>query len=283
MIVARAVEGGEEVHIHVYTCPHLPSRQRLDLQFIELCAWMGYTRTSPPLTDEILCTVRAWIDDPTLSSFHTPFTPITHQIQLEWIHFLLGRIHADIALYQKDHYTTLGLQHNAQHWTAQLIVKLWTALLRPLWTILNTFVHDPNGYAPFCRLLHDTREEVRELLHSTDASSLHTQDQNLFTPSLDTILGRIYHQMRAWIQSVKIAIKSTSDSLRLNSDPSQPTLQQTLPATATKRPPLPTPSNTPNLTQVARRILYCLMKINRSSTLIPPLPIPTETPPQPPD
>ena len=156
-------------------------------------------------------------------------------------------------------------------------MKLWTTLLRPLWTLRNSTVHAPNGYAPSRRLLLDMQQEVRELYSTTDPSSLHPHDQNLFLPSIDTILDRTYYQMQAWCTSVELAIKSAADSLRHNNDPNQTTIPflpniPTEEVTPPRRQPLQTPQKTPNLTPVTRRILRRRLKKARTQAIITPPP-----------
>ena len=229
------------------------------------------------MAHEIKRTIIAWIDDPTLSDYTTSCEPILCQLRIGWIHFMLGRIHTTFTEHQKRHYQTLGIQRKPQSWTVQLISKLWTTILRPIWTIRNSHVHNPNGYSASLRLLSDVKKEAKELYMSTEVSSLHHSDQMLFTPTLETILSRTYHQIKAWCTSVEIAIQSAADSLRTNNDPQQPNLPFSLltqapqvPPAPSLPPPLPTAHNTPSLTPLERRLLRRRMKSSRSNTIITP-------------
>ena len=140
---------------------------------------MDATCTSPLLASEIVHTTLAWIDDPLLPSYYTPCDAIQQYISLGWLHFLMGKVHKDITAHQKCHYTSLGIQRQAQSLTSQLIVKLWTVLLRLVWTLRNSTVHTPNGYAPSHRLSLFIQKGVRKIYTTTDSTKLHPHDQDL--------------------------------------------------------------------------------------------------------
>ena len=130
-----------ENNTHLWTCPHLPSRQKIHLLLSDLSGWLETVSTVPDLRRGIIDTTTLWIDDPSLQHYHPLVEPISSQLTIGWSHFMFGRISIGITNYQHQYYTSIGSRREAQSWTHKLITKLWTTIICLIWQYRNKFVH----------------------------------------------------------------------------------------------------------------------------------------------
>ena len=161
----------------------------MNLLLADLFGWLEDVSTAPDLRRAIIDTTTSWLDDPTMSQYRTDNPPISSQLTIGWSHFMFGRISCDITEYQHQYYLSIGSRREAQSWTHQLILKLWTTVIRPIWQYRNNFVHDLEPQTT-TRLYSDIKQEARELFFSTNPDSLLADDRHLLLLPASAILSR---------------------------------------------------------------------------------------------
>ena len=195
-----AIENNE----HVIKCPSECCRTDLLKSLSDLYDWMKTTNTAPILQSEIMRLTNHWIDYDIDTTILSPCPAITSQIRLGWSHFIFGRIHCDITTLQDNHYLSIGSKRDSRSWTAQLIQRLWTKIIRPCWNQRNVKVHGNKTEPSQSRLLADMRAEVQEIYTTTNHDDLLYQDRHLFDRSLDTLLTSSLPQLTAWRNNIDI-------------------------------------------------------------------------------
>ena len=242
-----------EDNIHLITCPHVDIRSKLNSALLELENWMTSTGSSPHLSFEIIRSIKHWVDCQTMNGFDTTIPAIQRQLDIGWSHFMFGRISIAITSHQQNYFTSQSSRRTGQSWTSQLIQKLWTLILRPMWNHRNKYVHgkEPKTTA---RLHSDIIQEATELYFSTDKDNLQSQDRHLLEPSLSSILSRRHFEIVAWINSIEMSIHSAAHNLEPTNDRTQTFLLPHVPIPPHPAPParvpLPTIENTPHLSSV---------------------------------
>ena len=249
-----------ETCVHIIKCTSDLCRTALNESLNDLYAWMTTTSTASILQNEIKRITTYWLDNEVDTSIISPCPAVTSQITLEWNHFVFGRIHRDITALQNNHYITIGSKRDARSWSAQLIQRLWTKIIRPLWNQRNVRVHgSPNQPSP-SRLLADMREEVREIFTTTNIEDLSYPDRQLLDGPLDILLSSSLPQLTAWRNSIELALADARHSFQNPSDPSQTHLPGTQPPSRAQPTHTPTPSRAtthtshPLLTPIQLRI-----------------------------
>ena len=200
----------DEDNTHIICCPHPPHRERVLNNLQDLYEWMEFINFPPTILDEIKRANEIWLNDQTLSGITSHIPCIQSQIELGWQHFIYGRTHVEIAYQIQCHYDRTRHRRSSQQVLSQLIYRLWTKVIRPQWNARNKIVHALDVTTTQTREHSDLIEEVTERYQSTNSEMLAYEDRKLFTIPLDELKLKPVSYLKAWNDSVDIAIRSSS-------------------------------------------------------------------------
>jgi len=117
-----------------------------------------------------------------------------------------GRPVQSFTTYMSQHYETIHSKRKGSTWTSLFICKLWTWIYGEMWQNRNEFVHKKNEEAIATRTRENLQSEMRLLYLSEQQQNLLHQDQHLYTQSLSELLQNHDAYIKAWNESMRIAI-----------------------------------------------------------------------------
>ena len=212
-----------ETNIHVMQCPDPANRQSIQLDLKDLSTCMKSMGVGKEFTSQFEQCTDAWLDNKDVTNGNSPPFPFRAQLALGWHHLILGRIHLGFQAHVETIYTTRGVRREAQRFIALLIQRLWTRIIRPIWSARNQKVHALDKNTSETRPHQDIKVEVSELYNSTNIEMLPHPARKLFDEELSVILERPYHSLKAWCSSVEMEVSKQSSTY---DDPNDTPLKQ---------------------------------------------------------
>lgn len=272
-----------ETNIHVIKCSNPATRERMTLQLTDLYTWMKGIGVGSDFVSDFEKRTIAWLDDADIENRNSLSLPSRAQLALGWTHLMFGRIHLEFINHITVLYQTRGVRREAQRFITLLIHRLWTRIIRPMWTARNQIVHALDSHTAESRIHIDLKAEVSELYNSTNVDMLPHPARTLFDDDLHVILESPVHSLQAWCNSVEIEIARQSTTYDDPGDLSQTVFSIAPPeSNPQQRPRLPTAITHPTLTPVQIGIQRRRVRLVRSQPLHQP-PTTTIAPPhQPP-
>ena len=128
------------------------------------------------------------------------------QDQIEWDHFMLGRISKQWSVLKKQHYRDIESRRTGERWTSNLLKEIWNTHWT-MWNHRNEALHT-TGNHPVLGSRRFDKKIFRGV--KKGAVPLHSTERYLFAVTMDDVKEWTAHRKQKWLRTVSSAARYSS-------------------------------------------------------------------------
>ena len=191
---------------HVLSCPAPTTTLPWERSMMQLQLWMETTNTMPELREAIITRLRQWkgltTHNPSWTTTHGLRHAVSHQDELGWYNFLLGRISIEWQSVQQKYFEWLGKRNTGRKWAVALIQKIfqvsWDMRDHRNKVCLNTVTPaKARRILVLNALIQDEYER--------GPTGMTQRDQHWMSRPAQKILDYEFERKEQWVESVQLA------------------------------------------------------------------------------